>query len=683
MTAKRRILVTSALPYANGPLHLGHMVETVQTDIWVRFQQLRGHECLYVCADDTHGTPIMLRAQSEGITPEELIARVAVEHKTDLDAFNIGFDNFHSTHSDENRELTYRLFEALERNGHIERRSVRQAYDETAKMFLPDRFVKGTCPRCNAANQYGDSCEVCGATYSPSELKDAISVVSGTTPVERESDHLFFKLGNFETMLREWTRSGTLQSSVANKLDEWFASGLKDWDISRDAPYFGFEIPGHPGKYFYVWLDAPVGYMASFLNLCRKHGWGFEAWWKPGSPTELYHFIGKDILYFHSLFWPAVLHGAGFRTPNGINVHGFLTINGEKMSKSRGTFITARSWHEHLPTEPLRYFFASRLGSGLDDLDLGLDDFVNKVNSDIVGKLVNIASRCAGFLARSFDNRLATKLPEPELYDDFLRKLPAIAELYEERDYAAAMREIMALADKANLYIDQNKPWLLAKDPEKAGEVHAVCTQAINMFRVLVMLLKPVLPLLVAKAEVFLNGNELAWDDVQRPLLGTKINAYEPLATRIDPATIKTMLAANQAAVEPPKPVAEVAKPIAVSADSAPGEATIDDFARLDLRIAKIINAELVEGADKLLKLSVDIGELGTRTIFAGIRAAYEPAQLIGRLTLVFANLKPRKMRFGMSEGMVLAAGSDDKGGEKKIFILSPDSGAEPGMKVK
>jgi methionyl-tRNA synthetase len=684
MTAKRRILVTSALPYANGPLHLGHMVETVQTDIWVRFQQLRGHECLYVCADDTHGTPIMLRAQSEGITPEELIARVAVEHKADLDAFNIGFDNFHSTHSEENRELTYRLYDALDRAGHIERRMVRQAYDEQANMFLPDRFVKGTCPRCNSPGQYGDSCEVCGATYSPNELKDPISVVSGTTPVERESEHLFFKLGGFEAMLREWTRSGTLQDSVANKLDEWFAAGLRDWDISRDAPYFGFEIPNAPGKYFYVWLDAPVGYMASFLNLCRKHGWGFEAWWKPGSPTELYHFIGKDILYFHSLFWPAVLQGAGFRTPSGVHVHGFLTINGEKMSKSRGTFITATTWREHLPTEPLRYFFASRLGSGLDDLDLGLEDFVNKVNSDIVGKLVNIASRCAGFIARSFDNRLATKLPEPELYDDFMRKLPVIADLYESRDYAAAMREIMALADKANLYVDQNKPWLLAKDPARAAEVHAVCTQAINMFRVLVMLLKPVLPQLVSKAEVFLNSNELTWDDVQRPLLGTKIGTYEPLATRIDPAAVKAMLAANQQANEPAKP-AVVAKPAAakVEAAAAPGEATIDDFAKLDLRIAKILNAELVEGADKLLKLTVDIGELGTRTIFAGIRAAYEPAQLIGRLTLVFANLKPRKMRFGLSEGMVMAAGSDEATGEKKIFILSPDSGALPGMKVK
>ncbi|MGE0188705.1 MAG: methionine--tRNA ligase [Steroidobacteraceae bacterium] len=689
MTAKRRILVTSALPYANGPLHLGHLVETIQTDIWVRFQKLRGHECIYVCADDTHGTPIMLRAQSEGITPEELIARVAIEHKADLDAFNIGFDNYHSTHSEESRELTYRTYEALERAGHIERRMVRQAYDEQAQMFLPDRFVKGTCPRCNSANQYGDSCENCGATYATSDLKDPVSVVSGTTPVERESEHLFFKLANFESMLREWTRSGTLQTSVTNKLDEWFATGLRDWDISRDAPYFGFEIPDAPGKFFYVWLDAPVGYMASFLNLCRKQSWGFEAWWKPGSPTELYHFIGKDILYFHSLFWPAVLQGAGFRTPSGIFVHGFLTINGEKMSKSRGTFITASSWREHLPTEPLRYFFASRLGSGLDDLDLGLDDFVSKVNSDIVGKLVNIASRCAGFLSRSFDNRLAIKLPDPDLYEQFIRKLPDIAEAYESRDFAAAMRDIMALADKANLYIDQHKPWLLAKDTDRASDVHGVCTQAINLFRVLILLLKPVLPQLVAKAEAFLGGTELEWDDVQRPLLGSKIDNYEPLATRIDPAAVKSLVAVNQQVVASSTPAStnNVVK-VESSKSVANNEASIDDFAKLDLRIAKITNAELVDGADKLLKLTVDLGtELGTRTIFAGIRSAYEPAQLIGRLTLVFANLKPRKMRFGVSEGMMLAAGSDTKAGDKsatkEIFILSPDSGAVPGMKVK
>ena len=676
--SKRRILVTSALPYANGPLHLGHMVETVQTDIWVRYQQLRGNECIYVCADDTHGTPIMLRAQSEGITPEELIARVAVEHKADLDAFEIGLANFYSTHSDENRELTYRLYDALDRGGYIERRMVRQAYDEKVQMFLPDRYVKGTCPRCASPDQYGDACEVCGATYSPSELKDAISVVSGTKPVERESEHFFFKLGEFETMLREWTRSGTLQAAVANKLDEWFAAGLKDWDISRDAPYFGFEIPNAPGKYFYVWLDAPVGYMASFLNLCRTKGWGFEPWWKAGSETELYHFIGKDILYFHSLFWPAVLHGAGFRTPSVVHVHGFLTVNGEKMSKSRGTFITAKVWREHLPTEPLRYFYASRLGSGLDDLDLNLDEFIAKINSDIVGKLVNIASRCAGFLARSFENRLAIKLPDPALYDEFVGRAEEIGELYESRDFAAAMREIMALTDKANVYIDQNKPWLLAKDPDKANDVHLVCTQAINLFRLLIIYLKPVLPRMAIQAEQFLGGQALNWDDMQRPLLAVKINNYEPLATRIDPAVVTRMLEANSS-----KEINTKIESKDVANDSASNQVTIEDFAKLDLRIAKIMNAEHVDGADKLLKLIVDVGEEKNRTIFAGIRSAYDPTTLIGRMTLVFVNLKPRKMRFGVSEGMVLAAGSDDKTGGKDIFILSPDSGALPGMKVK
>lgn len=666
MTAKRRILVTSALPYANGPIHLGYILEAVQTDIWVRYHKLRGHECIYVCADDTHGTPIMLRAQSEGITPEALIERVAVEHKQDLDAFGIGFDNFYTTHSDENRELTHRLYEALERGGHIERRSIRQAYDEKAAMFLPDRYVKGTCPRCGAANQYGDSCEVCGSTYSPSELKDPVSVVSGARPVERESEHLFFRLGQFESFLREWTRSGTLQDSVANKLDEWFAAGLKDWDISRDAPYFGFEIPNAPGKYFYVWLDAPVGYMASFLHLCRQRGWGFETWWKAGSATELYHFIGKDILYFHALFWPAVLHGAGFRKPDGVFVHGFLTINGEKMSKSRGTFITAAAWREHLPTELLRYFYAARLGNGLEDLDLNLDEFVNKVNSDIVGKLVNIASRCAGFLARGFDSRLAAKLPDPQLYEEFVNKAAAVGTLYETREYAAAMREIMALADRANHYIDQHKPWLLAKDPARAADVHAVCTQALNLFRVLILYLKPVLPQLAAKAETFLGGADLQWDDIQRPLLSGKINAYQPLAVRVESAAVARL-------IEKPKP----AEP-ASAEKSASAEIGIDDFAKLDLRIARIVAAETVEGADKLLKVTVDLGD-ESRTIFAGIRSAYAPGQLVGRLTLVLANLKPRKMRFGVSQGMVLAAGP----GGKDIFLLSPDSGALPGMQVK
>ena len=679
MTSKRRILVTSALPYANGPLHLGHMVEVVQTDIWVRFQKLRGHECIYVCADDTHGTPIMLKAQAEGITPEELIARVWQEHKRDFDGFGIGFDNFYSTHSDENKECTHRVYEALVRSGYIERRTISQAYDEQAKMFLPDRYVKGTCPVCGTPDQYGDSCENCGSTYSPSDLKNPISVLSGTPPVERDSEHLFFRLSQFEAMLREWTRSGTLQAAVANKLDEWFAQGLKEWDVSRDAPYFGFEIPDAPGKFFYVWLDAPIGYMGSFLHLCRQRGWGFEAWWKEGSPMELYHFIGKDILYFHSLFWPAVLHCAGFRKPSGVFVHGFLTVNGEKMSKSRGTFIKAETWLQHLPPELLRYFFASRLGPGVDDLDLNLDEFVNKVNADIVGKLVNIASRCAGFITKNFEGRLATKLPEPELYDQFIALNTTIASLYEARDYAAAVRDIMALADRANQYIDQHKPWLLAKDPARAAEVQAVCTQGLNLFRVLALYLKPVLPKLVAEAEQFLAIGELTWDDISRPLLSTRINDYRPLALRVDPKAVAQVVSASkeEAAALKKTPAAVETKAVPQN-NEASARITIDDFAKLDLRIARIAAAEYVDGADKLLRLTVDLGG-ETRQIFAGIRSAYEPRDLIDRLTLVLANLEPRKMRFGVSEGMVLAAGP----GGKDIFLLSPDSGAVAGMKVK
>ncbi|HSN70208.1 MAG TPA: methionine--tRNA ligase, partial [Steroidobacteraceae bacterium] len=500
-----------------------HMLEYVQTDIWVRFQRLRGHECIYVCADDTHGTPIMLKARAEGIAPDELIARVWREHKRDFDEFGIGLDNFYTTHSDENRELTASIYKALDAAGHIERRTIRQAYDAEARMFLPDRYVRGTCPRCGAADQYGDSCEVCGATYSPGELKDAVSVVSGTPPVERESEHLFFRLGDFEQLLKDWIGSGALQPAVVNKLGEWFAAGLKDWDISRDAPYFGFEIPDAPGKYFYVWLDAPVGYMASFADLCKRSGLDFDEWWREPSATELHHFIGKDILYFHALFWPAVLHGSGHRKPTSVHVHGFLTVNGEKMSKSRGTFITARTWLEHLPPEYLRYFYASRLGAGVDDLDLNLEDFVGKVNSDVVGKLVNIASRCAGFIARGHGGRLASQLADPELFGDFAAAGERIAALYERRDYAQAVREIMALADRANQYIDQHKPWLMAKEAGREAEVQAVCTQGINLFRSLVVYLKPVLPELAARAEQFLGGTTLRWEDVEAPLLNAQL----------------------------------------------------------------------------------------------------------------------------------------------------------------
>jgi len=658
----RRILVTSALPYANGPTHLGHMTEAIQCDIWVRAMKLAGHEVIYVCADDTHGTPIMLKAESEGITPEALIARVGAERRADFAAFDIGFDNYYTTHSEENRRLTVRMYEALAKGGHIVRRSVRQAFDEKAGMFLPDRYVKGTCPRCRTPDQYGDSCENCGATYSPSDLIDPVSVVSGSRPVERESEHIFFRLGNFEEMLRQWTRSGALQDAVANKLDEWFEAGLRDWDVSRDAPYFGIEIPDAPGKYFYVWLDAPVGYMASFQNYCGRHGLDFEAWWRPGSDAELHHFIGKDILYFHSLFWPATLEGAGFRKPTAVHAHGFLTVNGEKMSKSRGTFVTARRYLDHLPPDYFRYFLAAKLGPGLDDIDMNLGEFATRINADLVGKLVNIASRCASFIHRGYGGLLAPELPEPALYREFVDAGAGIVEAWESLEYAAAVREIMGLADRANLYIDRKKPWLAAKDPARAAEVQAVCTQGINLFRVLMAYLKPVLPGTARRAEDFLGSRVDRWHDVGEPLLGARINEYLPLAGRLDLAGVQELL-------ESPMPPTE---PVAL----APAQITPEDFARIDLRVARVETAEFVEGADRLLKLGVDLGG-ERRTIFAGIRGAYEPAALVGRHIVVVANLKPKKMRFGTSEGMALAAS-----GDAGLFLLSPDAGAAAGMKV-
>ena len=661
----RRILVTSALPYANGPTHLGHMTETIQCDIWVRAMKLAGHEVIYVCADDTHGTPIMLKAEAEGITPEALIGRVGAERRADFAAFDIAFDNYYTTHSEENRRLTVRMYEALAKAGHITRRSVRQAYDEKAGMFLPDRYVKGTCPRCATPDQYGDSCENCGATYSPSDLVDPLSVVSGTRPVERESEHIFFSLGNFEGMLRKWTRSGALQDAVANKLDEWFEAGLRDWDVSRDAPYFGIEIPDAPGKYFYVWLDAPVGYMASFANYCARAGLDFEAWWKPDSDAELHHFIGKDILYFHSLFWPATLEGAGFRKPTAVHAHGFLTVNGEKMSKSRGTFVTARRYLDHLPPDYFRYFLAAKLGPGLEDIDMNLEEFATRINADLVGKLVNIASRCASFIHRGYGGQLAAGLPEPGLYREFVDAGAGIVEAWESLEYAAAVREIMALADRANLYIDRQKPWLAAKDPARAAEVQAVCTQGINLFRILMAYLKPVLPGTAERAEAFLGSRIAHWRDVESPLLGTKINEYLPLATRLDAANVQKLL-------EMPMPPTEAPATVA-----GPAQITPEDFARIDLRVARIETAEFVEGADRLLKLGVDLGGEERRTVFAGIRGAYEPAALVGRHVVIVANLKPKKMRFGTSEGMALAA-SDDQG----LFLLSPDAGARAGMKV-
>src|SRR5512137_1572018 len=574
MTAqpKRTILVTSALPYANGAPHLGHMVEYVQTDIWVRFQRMRGHDCLFIWASDAHGTPIMLKARQEGITPEQLIERIGAEQRRDFGEFDISYDNFHTTHSDENREVTYEIYRKLVAAGHIRRETIVQAYDEQAKMFLPDRYVRGTCPKCGALDQYGDSCEVCGATYTPADLLNAVSVVSGTAPVQKESEHLFFKLGDFEPMLREWTGSGRLQAAVTAKLGEWFGAGLRDWDISRDEPYFGFEIPGETGKYFYVWLDAPIGYLSSLLQYCRRTGRDFDGFWKPDSQAEVYHFIGKDIVYFHTLFWPAVLHGAGMRAPTAVFAHGFLTVNGLKMSKSRGTLISARTWLDHLPAEYLRYYFASRLGDGVDDLDLNLDDFVAKVNSDIVGKLVNIASRCASFIARGAAGKLASALADAGLQDEFVAAGERVAALYEGRDLAGAMREIMALTDRANLYIDQQKPWLMAKDPARAAEVQAVCTQGINLFRVLAVYLKPVMPKLAAGAEKFLGLPGQSWADAARPLLDTSINAYEPLATRVDPNAVKALLAASADSLKPsgmPEAAAAASAAVATKAAAA------------------------------------------------------------------------------------------------------------------
>jgi len=675
---QRKILVTSALPYANGPIHIGHLVEYLQTDIWVRFQKMRGHQCLYVCADDAHGTPIMLRARQDGIEPEELIARVAEEHQADFAAFRVGFDNYHSTHSDENRECASLIYQRNSDKDHIHKRTITQAYDPVENMFLPDRFIKGECPKCGAEDQYGDNCEACGASYSPSELKNPVSAVSGATPVDRESEHYFFKLGDFEGMLKEWTRGGHLQSEVTNKLDEWFQAGLQEWDISRDAPYFGFEIPDHPGKFFYVWMDAPIGYMASFRNLCdRTEGLEFDEFWGPDSKTELYHFIGKDIIYFHALFWPAMLHGADFRTPSAIFSHGFLTVDGQKMSKSRGTFIKARTYLDHLNPEYLRYYFAAKLSAGVEDIDLNLEDFSARVNSDLVGKVVNIASRCAGFIKKRFNGSLSQNIAERALFDEFVTAGDSIANRYEQREFSHAVREIMALADRANQYIDEKKPWVMAKEEGKDQELHDVCSMGINLFRILIGYLRPILPATAEKSEAFLQIDPMTWDCLQQPLTGHTIAKFKPLLTRVEKPQIDAMVAGSTEDLsaktqQPEKSTGPLADdPIADTIE-------FPDFAKVDLRVVKIIKAEHVKGADKLLQLTLDLGG-ETRNVFAGIKSAYIPEDLEGRLTVMVANLAPRKMRFGMSEGMVLAAGP----GGNDLFILSPDNGATPGMKVK
>ena len=675
MTTKRKILVTSALPYANGSIHLGHLVEYIQTDIWARFQRLQGNSCYYVCADDAHGTPIMLRARQDGIEPEQLIAAMQKEHEADFADFLVDFDNYYSTHSEENRELATEIYLKLREQGHIATRTISQSYDPEAEMFLPDRFIKGTCPKCGAEDQYGDNCEACGATYAPTELINPVSAISGAAPIEKDSEQYFFKLSDFADMLQQWMRAGHVQPEIANKLDEWFKEGLQDWDISRNAPYWGFEIPGAPGKFFYVWLDAPIGYMASFKNLCNREGISFDDYWHSEATTELYHFIGKDIARFHTLFWPAVLHGAGFRKPTAVYCHGFLTVNGQKMSKSRGTFIKARTYLDKLKPEYLRYYYAAKLSSGVDDIDLNLEDFMQRVNSDLVGKVVNIASRCAGFINKRFDNRLSAELPDAALYKELVNAGESIAAEFENREYGKAVREIMALADKANVYIDNNKPWVLIKEEGKQTEVQAICTQGINLFRVLMTYLKPILPQTALKSEAFLN-NELHWHTLSEPLVAHSINKFKPLMTRIEKEQIEAMVEQSTEHLEQNEKSAPASGPLAD--DPIASQIQFDEFAKIDLRVAKIIKAEHVEGADKLLQLTLDIGG-ETRMVFAGIKSAYEPEMLEGRLTVMVANLAPRKMKFGVSEGMVLAAGP----GGKELFILSPDDGAQPGMRIK
>jgi methionyl-tRNA synthetase len=705
---QRKILVTSALPYANGSIHLGHLLEYIQTDIWVRFQKARGHQCTYVCADDAHGTAIMLRAEKEGISPEEQIARVKAEHEADFAEFQIAFDNFHSTHSEENRQLSAEIYKACRDKGHINVRKITQLYDPKKELFLADRYVKGECPKCGAADQYGDNCESCGATYTPAELKNPFSTISGATPVEKESEHYFFKLPNFEAFLKDWTRSGTLQDEVANKLSEWLDSGLQEWDISRDAPYFGFEIPDAPGKYFYVWLDAPIGYMASFKNLCeRRDDLDFDEYWKPGSAAEVYHFIGKDIINFHALFWPSMLTAAEYRTPTAVNAHGFVTVNGAKMSKSRGTFIKARTFLNHLNPTYLRYYFAAKLSASVDDFDLNLEDFVQRVNTDLVNKLVNIASRTANFVKKA-GGKLSDNCAEQDMVQSFIDRGDLIAELYEQREFGKAMKEIMTMADRANEYIQAKQPWAMNKEEGREQEVLEVCSVAINLFRQLVTYLAPVLPEIADKTREFLNLESLDWDARRQILLGHEINKFKPMLGRAEMDKVSAILEETKTELALENGEAPVAE-TKVTADTQAAdkktakkekaakkkgqkgkelrndgneviaaEIQFDDFAKIDLRVAKIVNAQHVEGADKLLQLTLDIGDGDVRNVFSGIKTAYAPEDLVGSLTVMIANLAPRKMKFGMSEGMVLAAGP----GGKDIWLLEPDEGAQPGMRI-
>ena len=685
MHKQRKILVTSALPYANGSIHLGHLVEYIQTDIWVRFQKMRGHECYYVCADDAHGTAIMLKAEQRGISPEQQIAEVKAEHEQDFNDFLVNFDNFHSTHSEENKELASLIYTRLRDNGHIATREITQAYDPEKNLFLADRYIKGTCPKCKADDQYGDNCEACGATYSPTDLINPISAISGATPIEKESTHYFFKLPEFSDFLKSWTRDGHVQEEVANKLSEWLDAGLHEWDISRDAPYFGFEIPDAPGKYFYVWLDAPIGYMASFKNFCAKENrdsLNFDEFWKPDSEAELYHFIGKDIVNFHALFWPAMLSSANFRTPTQVCVHGFLTVNGKKMSKSRGTFINARSYLDNLNPEYLRYYFAAKLSAGVDDLDLNLEDFIQRVNSDLVGKVVNIASRCAKFITKGNDGVLSSNIADQALWQQVAGAADSIANHYENREFGRAIREIMAQADAANEYIAAKEPWKLSKEPGREQEVLDICSLGINLFRALMIYLKPVLPAMTVAAETFLN-DELTWESEIQPLTDHKISKFKPLMQRVEQDKVDAMLEASKEAIAEAtaKPTAGPLADEPLVTEPIAEEIGFDDFIKVDLRVALITKAEHVKGADKLLQLTLDLGG-ETRNVFSGIKSSYKPEDLEGRLTVMVANLAPRKMRFGMSEGMVLASGGLDSEGNEGIYLLSPDSGAQPGQRV-
>ncbi len=694
---QREILVTSALPYANGQIHLGHMLEHIQSDIWVRAMRMAGHRVHFVCADDAHGTSIMLRAEKDGITPKALIDSVRKRHEADLRDFGVEYDYYSSTDSDTNRELTYAIWQALESAGHVESRPVKQLYDPEKQMFLPDRFIKGECPNCHSEDQYGDACEVCGKTYNPTDLVNPYSVVSGATPVEKESLHFFVRLADFEEMLKAWLNerqdAGGLQSEVVNKLQEWFADGLRSWDVSRDAPYFGFEIPGQPGKFFYVWVDAPIGYLASFKDLCasaRKDELkpdDYERFTKVGSDTEMVHFIGKDIIYFHTLFWPAMLHGAGLRTPTAVNVHGFLTVNGAKMSKSRGTFIEARTYLDHIDADYLRYFLATQLNPTLADVDLDLKAFEERVNSHLVGKWVNIASRTAGFIEKLFDGKLASSLSEinRRRYDGARKHLETLWRSehkqfwYERRDFAQVTRDIMTQAGHINQIIDGYKPWVVAKDPARREELHEVCTLAINFFRLLAIYLKPIIPATVGRAEAFLGERLEYFKQAETPLLRVKISPFQPLMTRIDPKKIQAMIEASKESLAPTTAKTPTAQPAREPESRTPATISIDDFAKLDLRIGKVLVCEFVEGSHKLLRFELDAGELGKRQIFSGIKSAYpEPEKLVGRSVVFIANLAPRKMRFGVSEGMILSAGDDDG-----LFLLDADDGVKPGMPIK